>query len=212
MADIVEHCWLLDLDRTLSSVEVVMGVVEHVCKEMGLDYDKISEQKKVAESHGHSFSAVTTIRSLWPERVVEFFGKFKKIEHINSIYPDAKQFISKLKEQKTPFLVITYGDTVWQEAKLHLLGLWSEPFIICDIPEKSVLLRQYKKDEIFELHTESLVIAAKTVTLVDDKLEAFVEMPEGARSIFMNRSRKESVVPEGILEVNSFAEILGEIS
>lgn len=211
MADIVGHCWLLDLDRTLSDVEIVMDAVEHVCKSMGLDYGKISEQKITAESHGHSFSAVTSIRSLWPDRVEEFFDKFKNIDHIDSIYPDAREFMAQLKKRNLLFLVITYGDPVWQEAKLHLLGLWAEPFIICDMPEKSVLLRQYLNNGQYELPTSSGVIKAREVTLVDDKLRAFINMPKGARSVYMNRTGKDEAVPTSILEVSSFTELMGEI-
>lgn len=211
MNKIVDHCWLLDLDRTLSEVEIVMDAVEHICNKMGLDYEKIAEQKFVAESHGHSFSAITTIRSLWPERVREFFDGFKKIKHINSIYPDGREFIDRLKSLSSPFVVITYGDPMWQEAKLHLLGLWKEPFILCDIPEKSLLLRQYLKGGVFYLPTSSSIIQTKRVTLVDDKLEAFINMPLGSKGIFINRSGKISAVESGIREIKSFQEIINEI-
>ncbi len=211
MADIVDHCWLLDLDRTLSSVDIVMEAVEHLCELMSLDYEKISEQKTSAESNGHSFSAVTTIRSLWPERVDEFFDKFKKIDHLNSIYPDAKQFIVKLKEENLPFIVITYGDPVWQEAKLHLLGLWAEPFIICDMPEKSVLLRQYQNNGVFEMHTSSGIICASKITLVDDKPVAFINMPRNSAGICINRANKDLDLDEGIREISSFADLMNDI-
>lgn len=207
----VDHCWLLDLDRTLSDVDVVMEAVKHICEIIGLDYDLISEQKRVAEGHGHSFSAVTTIRSLWPGKVDEFFDRFKKIDHINSIYPDAKEFISKLKAQNSPRLVITYGDIIWQEAKLHLLGLWKEPFIICDIPEKSVLLKQYLKGGFFSLPTSSGIITAKKVTLVDDKLIAFSNMPVGSKGIYLNRSGRVSKLKVDVREIKSFRELIDEV-
>jgi len=212
MDEIIDHCWLLDLDRTLSSVEVVMEAVQHVCDQMGLDYNLIEEQKKVTEAHGHSFSAPAVFRSLWPEQLDNFCDQLKVIDHLDCIYPDATIFLQQLSVRKIPHAIITYGDALWQETKLHFGGLEQIPYIVCDIPEKYLLLNQYKHDGLFEIHTQSRVIRTKSVTLVDDKLEAFLHMPEGARSIYMNRSEKNTEVPRGIREVKSFTELLGEIS
>lgn len=208
MVSTVEHCWLLDLDRTLSNVDIVMEAVEHVCLDIGLDYNKVAKQQLVAESKGHSFSAVTSIRSLWPDRVEEFFDRFKKINHINSIYPDAEKFIQLLKKTQSKFLVITYGDTIWQEAKLHLVGLWEEPFIICDIPEKSVLLSQYLTNGVYMLPTSSGLICSQKVTLVDDKLVAFNGMPPRSKGIYINRTNKDIHPTDNTREINSFTELL----
>lgn len=211
MDNVVEHCWLLDLDRTLSSVEVVMEAVEHVCEAMGLDYSLIAEQKKVTEAHGHSFSAPTVFRSLWPEKLDEFTDRLRKIDHLECIYPDAKQFLDNLKTEDIPHIIITYGDPQWQEVKLHFGGVERTPYIICDIPEKSVLLKQYLHDGVFELHTQVGIIRTKSVTLVDDKLVAFDEMPQGSTAVFINRAGKDVVVPSHVTEVTSFADLMEDI-
>jgi hypothetical protein len=212
MSDEVEHCWLLDLDRTLSSVDIVMEAVEYLCKEMNLDFSKVEEEQKLVESRGDSFTISDTIRLLWPECIDEFCEKFRHMNHIDSIYPDARDFLSLLRSKSLKFCIITFSsDSVWQESKISANGLSFDPYIICDIPEKSVLLRQYFSDGKYEIATSSGIIKAKKVTLVDDKLRAFTNMPKGARSIFMNRSRKEVVVPNSILEVSSFSELMGEI-
>lgn len=209
--DIVKHCWLLDLDRTLSSVEVVMDAVEHVCEAMGLDYGLIAEQKRVTEAHGHSFSAPTVFRSLWPEKLEEFTDRIRIIDHLDCIYPDAKKFLNKLKTENTAHVIITYGDPLWQETKLHFGGVESIPYIICDIPEKSVLLKQYLRDGVFELHTQAGIVRTKSVTLVDDKLEAFEEMPQGSSAVYINRSGKDVSVPPHVREVTSFLDLMEEI-
>lgn len=212
MSDVVEHCWLLDLDRTLLSVDSMMEAVEHLCIIMNLDYAMIAEEQRLIESSGRSFTVTDTIRSLCPERIDEFCKKLKQVDDIDCIYPDAREFVDKLKARSIPFSIITYSsDPLWQKAKLEFSGFGSDPYIICNIQEKSVLLENYLQDEIYELTTSSGLIRAKTVTLVDDKLAAFTQMPDGASSIYMNRSHKDSIVPTGIVEVSSFADILGEI-
>ena len=201
------HCWLLDLDRTISSVEVVMEAVEHVCQNLGLDYSKIDTQLKLAELHGSSFSVPTVVMSLWPESYDDFCEQLRKVEHLDCVYPDARAFISRLKEEAHRLVIITYGDPRWQLLKLHFGQLEDIPHIICDIPEKTVLLRQYKVGGVFEMHTSGGVIRADNVTLVDDKPLAFEPACEGVSGILIERRGRTVNCPQGVKIITSFNEL-----
>lgn len=207
MKNNVAHCWLLDLDRTISSVEIVMEAVEHVCKMLDLDYSKIDTQLKLAELHGNSFSVPIVVMSLWPEKYDEFCEQLQKVDHLDSVFPDAKEFIRQLTDEGHQLVIITYGDPRWQLLKLHFGQLEDIPHIICDIPDKSVLLQQYKVGEVFELHTSAGVITAKKVTLVDDKPAAFVPPCEGVSGILIERRGRNVQVPAGVQQVVSFNEL-----
>ncbi|MBP9738283.1 hypothetical protein KBD20_01200 [Candidatus Saccharibacteria bacterium] len=212
MLDITtKHCWVLDLDRTLSSVEIVMEAIQNVCTEMKLDYTKIAEQKDLTELHGHSFSLLTTVGSLWPEVLDEFCTKFKQNDHLECIYPDARSFLAEAKKLDIPCVIITYGDPLWQSIKMELGGVIQIPHIVCDIPEKSVLLAQYRRGSQFELHTSSGIVRTETITMVDDKPVAFEAIPPGVSGILITRSDSIPTVPSAIRNINTFDEIIGEL-
>lgn len=207
----VKHCWLLDFDRTISSVDIVMEAVEHVCDKLGLDYQKVRTQKELTEAGGHSFSVPTVVMSLWPEQYDAFCAELKVVEHLNSIYPDATEFMQILNKTNQTFVIITYGDPDWQLLKMHFAGLDSVPHIICDIPEKNVLLEQLRTDNGFELHTSEGIITTATITLVDDKPAAFETPCNGVSGILIERRDRHVLVPPNVQLITSFNELIGSL-
>lgn len=205
----VEHCWLIDFDRTISSVEIVMNAVEHVCEKLDLDYDKVKQQQGIAETHGRSFSVLTVVMSLWPEKYDEFCCELKSVNHLDSVYPDALIFIDALKASKQEFVIITYGDPEWQLLKIHFAKLDVIPHIICDIAEKTLLIEQFRNGSIFEVQTSRGVIATETITLVDDKPAAFTNSCKGVSGILIERRGQPVTLPAGVRLIHSFKELEG---
>ena len=208
--DTSQHCWLLDFDRTLSSVDAIMKTVEHVCQQMGLDFTRILEQRQAREELGKIFSVPMVIESLWPESLQEFTRRFRVIVRVNCIYPDANRFIKNLEKTNQNYAIITYGDPEWQSAKMRHVGLIDVPHIICSVREKGVLLGQYKNDFAFELDTSNGLIRTNTITLVDDRPEAFKYMPSGVRGILINRQTVQDTyedLPSNIMLIASFDEL-----
>jgi hypothetical protein len=83
--------------------------------------------------------------------------------------------------------ILTYGDAVDQEMKLRLIGLAHVPRLVIDSPDKSALLRQWQnRDGTFTLPAAFGGTTVDTLTLEDDKLRTFFDMPEGVIGIWVN--------------------------
>ena len=207
----LNHCWLLDLDRTLASVEESMTVVESVCVRLDLDYTKIVKAKKLAENEGISFVVTDVVKLHWPEQYHNFCSSMQAIQHPGAVYTDAQKFIAKLDEKKLPFVIITYGDPVWQTMKLELGGLIGRAHTICDIPEKSELLASWHIGDGFKIPTSQGIFNAESVTLVDDKAVAFLGLPNKVTGICLDRFNKYTQSELTVRRVSSFDDVTEEL-
>lgn len=204
------HCWLLDLDRTISSVDTVMVAVEYVCNKLDINYDNIKQQQQITESRGESFFVLSAIKKMAPNKFKQFCSKFGAIDHIDSLYSDARRFIDRLVIGNKRFIVITYGDTEWQYLKIKLAGLDTTPYIICDTPKKCDLIESYRSKTGFNIKTNTDYIECTNVTLVDDKLEAFDDIGKNVKGYLIDRKGIILNDLKNAKVIHSFDEILDE--
>lgn len=205
-----DHVWLLDFDRTISSVDVVSRMVAHVCEELKLDYSLLEREHARTEARGESFVVTQLFRSLWPESYSAFQQKLHQVDHLDSVFPDAATFIDRFEERGEQFAIITFGDTEWQTMKLQLSGLIDKPHIICDSPHKSDLIRTWQHDTMFRLPLEGGAhVEAHHLTLVDDKAVAFDGLPDTVQGFCIDRRHivQPDDVPEHVPIVGSFDDI-----
>ncbi|MCA9309494.1 HAD hydrolase-like protein, partial [Candidatus Saccharibacteria bacterium] len=145
------HVWLLDFDRTISSVDVVSRMVTHVCDDMGLDYSLLEREHARTEARGESFVVTKLFKQLWPQFYAEFQERLHQVDHLESVFPDAAAFIDGLGKRGERFVIITFGDREWQMMKLRFSGLADRPYIVCASPHKSDLIRSWQHGTMFKL-------------------------------------------------------------
>ena len=82
--------------------------------------------------------------------------------------------------------VMTYGDEIDQRLKLSLIGLADAPLLMTPTADKAALVRSWQNpDKTFTLPREFGGGTVDALTLEDDKLRAFTNMPEGMRGYWM---------------------------
>lgn len=204
------HVWLLDFDRTISSVDVVSRMVAHVCEELKLDYSLLEREHARTEARGESFVVTELFKQLWPEYYAQFQHKLHEIDQLESVFPDAATFLARLEGQGDQFAIITFGDREWQTMKLQFSGLIDKPHIICDSPHKADLIRTWQHDTMFRLPLEDgTYVEANHLTLVDDKAVAFDGLPDMVQGFCIDRRHivQPGDVPEHVPIVGTFDDI-----
>lgn len=206
----LKHVWLLDFDRTISSVDVVSRMVAHVCNGLGLDYSLLEREHARAEARGESFVVTQLVKELWPESYEEFKSQLHQVDHLDSVFPDADRFLNFLERCRERFVIITFGDREWQMIKLQLSGLVGKSHIICASPRKADLIVGWRNGDRFTLPLEGdASIEANQLTLVDDKAVAFSGLPDQVQGYCIDRRHivQPGDVPNRVPIVSTFDDI-----
>lgn len=175
---------ILDLDRTLLDTLKLAHTLKEIIarrdRDLTKDIDKEIKQHTEAKTPFYLF-----------EYLAERIGQDKLNSYVNELnyiapssellLPGATERIAFAKSHPGWSVgVLTYGSKRDQMIKLKLAGLQLERFLVIDSPKKGELLASWKrKDGRFKLPLEFGGHIVDILTLDDDSLVAFENMPEG---------------------------------
>lgn len=214
--------WLLDLDRTLFNLDVLVQLLYDILDDSGvMPSHELRQKQAQVEDSGGSFSPVTVImeyggETLWQvvqQRLIE------RTDHSQLRLPGATELLHLLDTRQHNYAVMTYGVPVWQRLKLQLSGFDSVPYMVIDTPRKGKLIDSWRDaDDYFTLpealgNTDGAIRAASLV-LVDDKRLAFDGLPAQVCGFWVQTGRHEDTgaIPASVTACATLYDVITHVT
>lgn len=184
---------LIDLDRTIFNtslfVEKICEIVDEHQPGLGSAIDMLFEE---AYKREETFFALEYIRqTLGRERYIEFEEEaMSRINKDELLLPGTKNrlMLAETLSDRTPgYGILTYSlYPEDQHLKVKLAGLQHIPMYISNTPNKAELLTAWRtEDGRFQLPEEFGSETVEKLTLEDDKLRAFLQLPENVTGVWL---------------------------
>lgn len=201
---------VIDLDRTLfDTPRFVRALTERIDRDEPGVGRHLYEQMEAAYKAGETFFLLRHLRQVngdvWFEQLVASVIEEHGAEAF--MLPGARgriQIADSLSSARPSWGILTYGDDIDQRMKLAIAGLAGVPAIITQTEVKGTVIRSWQQpDGTFKLPEAYGGGVVDTVTLEDDKLRAFYDLPENASGIWLTEDETavEQVQVAGLANV-----------
>ncbi|MBM3210239.1 hypothetical protein FJZ39_02780 [Candidatus Saccharibacteria bacterium] len=186
-----KRIWVIDFDRTIAEVDSIMAAFYDTLSAQNIvEPHKIRSQLDSAKQHieasGGSFDVASFLDSTYSPQVTSaLFELFSKSIPSNDIYtPGLHKFIKRLNEQGEDFVILSYGDTRWQAAKIRHARI-AAPYLVTASPHKIDILASWIEKSGAVVLPHELMPKKRQyneIILIDDKIIAFdgIEKYKGA--------------------------------
>lgn len=206
---------IIDLDRTLfDTSKFAKLITDEINKQHPGVGSKLDEQFEDAYKKETTFFLLRHLRSEMGdvafEQMVYSIVEREGVEAL--LMPGAKErilFANELSSMTPAWGILTYGDKVDQLMKLRLVGLQEAPTLILSTPNKSEAIRTWQNDDgTFTLPAVFGGATVDSLSLEDDKVRAFIGMPENVTGIWMVNAQNNDIlhseaVPDNVKPVYS---------
>lgn len=182
----------IDFDRTLfDTVRFVDEIILRISMFDPVVAQEIDVRFKESYASEKSFFILQYIRERIGEAQSDVF-----IDEVIREYPDDHFLLPGARERLTAapqlsnhtpsYGILTFGNAIDQILKVKIAGLDSVPLLITDTPHKSVVMKSWQNtDGTFTLPVEFGGGTVENIVLEDDKLKAFIDLPLGAKGIWL---------------------------
>lgn len=209
---------VIDLDRTLFDTskfaKLITDEVNKLHPGVGSNLDQKFED---AYKNDTTFFMLRHLRAEMGDAAFEqMVDEVVMREGVDSLLmPGAKErllFAHEVSDSLPAWGVLTYGDEIDQLMKLRLIGLEQAPTLILPTANKSEALLTWQNDDgTFTLPAIFGGATVEAISLEDDKLRAFIGMPEQVTGIWMvNAQNKDQLrsesLPNNVKPVDSLYE------
>lgn len=190
-----DRFFVLDFDRCLGNTTALQSLLEEVVVRLTtITREQMQAAQAATEQSGGSFDTAGYVQeklreqgepARWDELARHFVTEGRRRDLLE---PGARELLDMLREQDVPHGIVTYGGRLWQLAKLEATGLADVPYLITDTKEKGRMIAQWRHVDRFRIPTELAPdepLAARALTLVDDKATSFDELPKEADGIYV---------------------------
>lgn len=186
---------VIDLDRTIFNtsrfVELITNKIDEL--EPGLG-SEIEARFEAAYAREETFFALEFIR--------QRFGEERYNKMVNEVtapfgadywcIPGAKQRLDRADELtslRPSYGILTYSqNTEDQYRKLQLIGFSDAPVLVTDTPDKARVLESWRQpDGTFILPQEFGAQTVNALTLEDDKLRAYTDLPNNVLGLWLTQ-------------------------
>lgn len=202
---------LIDLDRTIFDTS---GFIKAITDEINLTEPGVGTELDTRyEAAYKKEETFFLLRYLREERGDEWFEELVKrvVEKIGApalLLTGVRERLSladAVTDYRPSWGVMTFGDKVDQLMKLLIVGLQDAPILLTDTPDKAGLMRSWQQpDGTFQLPLEFGGGVVDYLTLEDDKLRAFVGLPEGAHGFWVTQDEEE-IARQRLVELGEVA-------
>ncbi len=193
----IDTFYIVDFDRCLGDVDGLFELLKNVTNDLyGIKSDELQYARDIAESAGSSFNALGHITQVVDGLDIDVFKKvyIEKAKGVSDAILEhgATEFIKYLESNNKSFCIISYGDNDWQKLKIDACGLGYIKSFIVSSPNKSQYIRPWydsKKDGFqipSSLFNDNISRFTDDVVLIDDKMEAFNDLPDKVRGYYID--------------------------
>lgn len=183
---------LIDFDRTLfDTPRLVHLVTQEIEKQQPGFGSELEAKFEAAYREKITFFLFRYLRqSLGDDALESLVETVVAKEGAESLLlPGARERIAladKISDSRPSWGIMTFGDEIDQLMKIRLVGLASAPLLITDSPDKSEIIASWRQtDGTFLLPHAYGGGVVTHITLEDDKLRAFRNLPDGAQGIWV---------------------------
>lgn len=183
---------LIDLDRTIfDTARFAIALTEEIeATEPGVGAE-LEARFEAAYANEETFFMLRFLREsrgdAWFEALVQRVVSVIGGESL--LLPGVKERLEladELSDVRPSWGVLTYGDEVDQLMKLRLIGLEGAAVVVSHTPDKGELLKSWQQaDGTFILPQAFGGGSVECLTLEDDKLRAFHNLPAGVRGFWV---------------------------
>lgn len=211
--------WALDMDRTLVDIDAVMRRLTRVAIDVAnIDAGLLAATQEKAQAEGGSFDVLgwlgAVVSSRKVEKIYQLFGSNEEGDEL--LYPDVRPFLEAIDRSGSPCIIPTYGANDWQTAKLQASGLIAREYLITSTKYKGELIADWHQPAGYTVRAASgKILVAQTVTLVDDKADAFRGLPEDCSGYHVRRTggpllaSQQGEVPSNVQTITSLEPLTG---
>jgi hypothetical protein len=198
----VTHEWLvaLDLDRTLIREAASVAALKRACKSVGFDTSAMLAAENAITASGQSFQPLEYLRTQESEEDISIFLDIfmDNLMKENLLYHDVELFIDILNKHKIPFIILTYGENVYQQIKIQAAGLADHNCIVTRVKKKGSLIAGWKNTETdqYIVPAGKGTIQARHILLVDDKASSFYGLPADCKGALVRRPGEKLVLSQ----------------
>lgn len=192
---------LIDLDRTLFDTsrfaKLITNEVNKIHPGLGTQLDTRFEE---AYKNEETFFLLRYLRhEMGDEPFEQLVMDIVEREGKDSLLlPGAKERLRLADEYSLDgpsWAILTFGDEIDQRMKLRIIGLQDAPLILSETPDKGFLIRQWQnEDGTFTLPLHREAEAVEMLTLEDDKLRAFNDIPANVYGIWVTPRADAKVI------------------
>lgn len=197
--------FVVDFDRCIGNIEGSFDILKEVVHDLGIiDRQIFKSMREEVESDGLTFSALEQIINRYPsvdiDDIEKLYNQRAILEPDNLLEPGALDFINFLKSTGRNFCIMSFGDKRWQNIKIKSSGIGNVPIVIVSKANKSDYINEWLIPEERKFHIPNKYFAnnqgkiANEVVLVDDKILAFKNLPEGARGYYVYSSSSKYLI------------------
>ena len=198
---------ILDLDRTLLDTSKLAHHLKEIIarQDSQLSYDIDSELVKHAQQQKSFFIFEYIAKQIGHDRLNDYISELNYVvPAAELLLPGASERIAFAKSQPGWSMgILTYGSHRDQKIKLKLAGLQMERHLITDNPSKGSVLASWKLPSgKYKLPIEFGGHTVDILTLDDDKLIAFNDLPEGVHGQWITHASIGGAVEMQNIPVN----------
>jgi len=186
----IDTFYVVDFDRCIGDIEASFNIVKEAAHELSIvDRDILLDMRKKTEARGETFITFDHIKnhnsSADFKAIEELYLKKAKNNSDNLLEPGARRFLDYLKKTKRHFCIMSYGDKRWQMVKIKGARIGNVPIVIVQSSNKCDYIKQwfnqFNKTYTIpgEFFSDNQAHVAEKIVLVDDKITAFKNIPEG---------------------------------
>lgn len=192
----MQRFFVLDLDRCLIDTAALHELfVAIVVENTTISRRQLHDAVRQTELSGGSFDSVAFVQNrlnhagkpLHMDRLLAWF--VSEAGRKECFMPGARDVLKLLSAHKVPYGIMTYGDELWQRAKLQAAGMSGVPALVTAQKEKGKIIASWQQPNgIFRLPAELSASASCNVdfiTLVDDKAISFHGLPSGTDGLYV---------------------------
>lgn len=196
---------VIDFDRVLFDTErFARALTDGLRSSDPILAEKLHHAFEDAYAKEETFFLMRALREMMDEQFALFVETIVR-EHGGGeafLLPGAKERLAianAITDARPSIGILTYGDEIDQRMKLEIAGLADIPVVLSPTPNKSEVLRLWQRpDGVFQLPLEFGAQTVTNITLEDDKLRAFDDMPPGVTGIWINTA--STAKPSGSLK------------
>lgn len=215
MAELLEVGYALDMDRCLLDTDAVMAHLSTVLESFGVDAEQTARERTRAmkeagsiEVWSHLCDTILPQYNLDPELVKQQF--LSTAPQSDLLYPGAAKALNQLSGRA---FVLTYGGETWQQMKADLSGISHlAPLAIIDTPEKGTYIAENLVGDTYQIETNIGKVCARSLVLVDDKVNAFIGLPQDCRGYQIfggdRLPQHEGALPGHVVQLQDFNDLL----
>lgn len=224
MTKIIDKFFAVDFDRCLGNFEANVDLMNGVANELSIiNSEMLQSAHDEIKASGRPFRILQYLEENDPNLDIGTLQR-RYVERAQNlpgclIEPGASELIDFLRLGGHHFCIMTFGEERWQTTKIEAAGLGSIAKLIVSHEHKSRHIAKWLDEKSGNFVIPSICFTdnrpriAREVILIDDKSNAFTDLPKGARGYLVHNAKSvysslSEDMPSSVKRVSCLNEVI----